>query len=53
MTTGEGSGGDLPREGDPAPDFSLKADDGTTVTLGSLKGRKIVLFFYPKDNTSG
>jgi peroxiredoxin Q/BCP len=36
-----------------APDFSLAADDGTTVTLTALKGRKVVLYFYPKDDTSG
>ena len=40
-------------EGDRAPDFSLRADDGTTVTLDSLAGKKVVLFFYPKDNTPG
>ena len=40
-------------EGDPAPKFSLKADDGTTVSLESLAGKTAVLFFYPKDNTSG
>ncbi len=40
-------------EGDKAPDFSLQADDGTTVTLDSLAGRKVVLFFYPKDDTPG
>lgn len=40
-------------EGDKAPDFSLPADDGTTVTLDSLRGKKVVLFFYPKDNTPG
>jgi len=39
--------------GDPAPRFSLQADDGTTVTLDSLAGKPVVLFFYPKDNTSG
>ena len=39
--------------GDPAPKFSLQADDGTTVTLDSLAGKTVVLFFYPKDNTSG
>lgn len=41
------------QEGDPAPKFSLDADDGTTVTLDSLGGKNVVLFFYPKDNTSG
>jgi cytochrome oxidase Cu insertion factor (SCO1/SenC/PrrC family) len=40
-------------EGDKAPTFSLQADDGTTVTLDSLMGKNVVLFFYPKDNTSG
>ena len=41
------------KEGDKAPDFSLQADDGNVVTLDSLKGRNVVLFFYPKDNTAG
>jgi thioredoxin-dependent peroxiredoxin len=40
-------------EGDKAPNFSLEADDGTTVTRDSLAGKNVVLFFYPKDNTSG
>ena len=39
------------RPGDPAPDFSLKAQDGTGVSLSSLKGKPVVLFFYPKDHT--
>lgn len=40
-------------EGNRAPNFSLHADDGTVVTLDSLAGKNVVLFFYPKDNTSG
>ncbi len=40
-------------EGDIAPDFSLKADDGSTITLSQFKGKKVVLYFYPKDNTPG
>jgi thioredoxin-dependent peroxiredoxin len=40
-------------EGDKAPSFSLPADDGTVVTRDSLAGKNVVLFFYPKDNTSG
>jgi peroxiredoxin Q/BCP len=40
-------------EGDPSADFSLQADDGSVVTRDSLKGSKAILFFYPKDNTSG
>ena len=41
------------KEGDKAPDFSLPADDGSIVTLGSLAGKNVVLFFYPKDSTPG
>ena len=40
-------------DGDVAPDFTLEADGGSTVTLSSLRGRPVVLYFYPKDNTSG
>ena len=40
-------------EGNKAPNFSLEADDGAVVTLDSLAGKNVVLFFYPKDNTSG
>jgi peroxiredoxin Q/BCP len=40
-------------EGDRAPAFSLKADDGSTVTLKSLAGKNVVLFFYPRDDTPG
>ena len=36
-----------------APGFALEADDGTTVTLEGLHGSKFVLYFYPKDDTSG
>ena len=39
--------------GDKAPDFSLLSDSGKTISLKSLKGHKIVLYFYPKDYTSG
>ena len=42
-----------PQAGDKAPDFDLEADDGSRVSLESLKGKNVVLFFYPKDNTSG
>jgi thioredoxin-dependent peroxiredoxin len=41
------------REGDPAPDFTLESDTGEAVTLSSLRGRPIVLYFYPKDDTPG
>ncbi len=39
--------------GDPAPDFTLTADNGETVTLSDLRGKRVVLYFYPKDDTSG
>ncbi|MBI3789259.1 MAG: thioredoxin-dependent thiol peroxidase [Gemmatimonadetes bacterium] len=35
-----------------APDFSLPADDGTTVRLKALRGQPVVLYFYPKDDTT-
>jgi peroxiredoxin Q/BCP len=40
-------------EGDQAPDFTLRSDAGTDVTLSSLRGRPVVLYFYPKDDTPG
>jgi peroxiredoxin Q/BCP len=40
-------------EGDPAPSFSLARDGGGTVSLGDFRGRNLVLYFYPKDDTSG
>lgn len=40
-------------KGDPAPDFTLPSDTEGDVTLSSLRGRKVLLYFYPKDNTSG
>ena len=39
--------------GTPAPDFELPADDGSTVRLSALRGRNVILFFYPKDDTPG
>src|SRR5579862_7126515 len=41
------------REGDPAPDFTLRSDAGEEITLSSLRGRPVVLYFYPKDDTPG
>ena len=43
----------MPAEGDPAPDFRLPADDGKTYSLKDLRGQKVVLYFYPKDDTPG
>lgn len=39
--------------GKPAPSFTMKTDGGGTVSLAKLKGAPFVLYFYPKDNTSG
>jgi peroxiredoxin Q/BCP len=39
--------------GDKAPDFSLPDDSGKILTLGSFAGQALVLYFYPKDDTSG
>jgi peroxiredoxin Q/BCP len=43
----------MPRVGDEAPGFTLPSDRGDDVSLGSLRGRPVVLYFYPKDDTSG
>jgi thioredoxin-dependent peroxiredoxin len=40
-------------EGRPAPDFSLTSDSGEVVSLSDLRGRPVVLYFYPKDDTPG
>ena len=39
--------------GDPAPDFALPDDSGETVHLSDYRGGRVILYFYPKDNTSG
>jgi thioredoxin-dependent peroxiredoxin len=43
----------LPAEGDPAPDFTLNSDSGEQVRLSGLRGKPVVLYFYPKDDTPG
>ena len=40
-------------EGKPAPDFELATDGGETVKLSDLRGKQVVLYFYPKDDTPG
>ena len=44
---------DMPKVGDPAPDFALPDQNGNEVRLSALKGKKVVLFFYPKASTPG
>jgi len=41
------------KKGDTAPDFTLADKDGRNVTLSGFRGRRVVLYFYPKDNTPG
>lgn len=41
------------KEGSPAPEIELLTDEGTAFQLSSLKGRTVVLFFYPKADTPG
>lgn len=41
------------KAGETAPDFELESDSGATVRLSDYRGRRVVLYFYPKDNTSG
>jgi peroxiredoxin Q/BCP len=43
----------IPQTGDPAPDFQLQDQNGNDVKLSQLRGKNVVLYFYPKDNTSG
>ena len=53
MTSDVRSSGTTVEPGHPAPDFELPADDGSTVRLRDLRGKNVVLFFYPKDDTPG
>ena len=39
--------------GDMAPDFEAVTDEGKTIRLSDFRGKKVILYFYPKDNTSG
>jgi peroxiredoxin Q/BCP len=41
------------QDGDKAPDFELETDDGGMLKLSKLKGKPVVLYFYPKDDTKG
>ena len=41
------------KEGDKAPEFTTTTNGGGTVSLADFKGRNVILYFYPKDNTPG
>jgi thioredoxin-dependent peroxiredoxin len=41
------------KPGDKAPDFKLKNDEGKDVALADFRGKRVILFFFPKANTSG
>ena len=41
------------QDGDPAPDFELPTENGEKLKLARLKGKPVVVYFYPKDDTSG
>ena len=43
----------IPAAGTMAPDFSAETDTGARVTLAGLRGKPVVLYFYPKDDTPG
>jgi peroxiredoxin Q/BCP len=47
------TGGKAPSSGTPAPDFTLNSQDGKPLSLHDLRGKWVVLYFYPKDFTSG
>ena len=41
------------KAGDKAPDFKSKSDEGKDISLSDYRGKRVVLFFFPKANTSG
>jgi thioredoxin-dependent peroxiredoxin len=44
---------DMPKVGDPAPDFTVQDQNGNDVSLSAQKGKRVVVFFYPKASTPG
>jgi len=44
---------EAPKVGDKAPDFCLKSDEGKEVSINDFKGKRVLLFFFPRANTPG
>jgi peroxiredoxin Q/BCP len=53
MATPAATTNNIPAVGSMAPDFVLPADDGRTARLSDYRGQRVILYFYPKDMTSG
>jgi len=53
VATGMKAADTLPQVGQMAPDFTLASQDGTRISLHDFRGKWVVLYFYPKDNTTG
>lgn len=53
MATATGFSQSVPKVGEVAPDFTGTDQDGKSITLSQLRGKKVVLYFYPKDGTPG
>jgi len=53
LTAGRHASADELKAGDPAPDFTLKASDGKTYSLSQLRGKTVVLAWFPKAFTGG
>jgi peroxiredoxin Q/BCP len=41
------------KAGDKAPDFAVQSDEGKNIALSDFRGKRVILFFFPKANTSG
>src|ERR1035438_9245611 len=53
LTVGLFAAETIPQAGQPAPDFTLPSQDGSKISLHDFKGKWVVLYFYPKDGTTG
>lgn len=53
MSNSTTEGSDIPQSGTPAPDFTLPSAEGGSIHLAELRGQRVILYFYPKDDTPG